>query len=602
MIRNINNLYVNQMNYLKFGSSKNDSKKINNENEILVRNNNKTATNVPSKRVVSNIIAGQNAVDNIKKSQKQQEVKNTTKIEQSQDIDKVSNYKNTLKTDFHNNNAKIMGIAIRTFNAKDENGNELIDENEQSGTFLNAIDRLDEIKALGINTLHVLPPHPTGKKQAMGTAGSLYSPLDFLQLDPMLDDPNDPRSVKEECKEFINECHKRGIKVMFDLPSCASYEMFLNQPELMAIDEKGVAITPQGWNDIRMLQPFDDKTKRTLNPKVLQMHKDYIDMLIDLGVDGVRADVSRAKPTEFWDILIPYSRKKDPEFAWLAETYTYEDASPQLNMEKDRPEDALRAGFDAYYGQYHIFHEWTKASELIDYVVENLNMTKKLKPNKSLIGSFGTHDDISLMYRGGTKFTNLVSGLQSVLPMTNPYILDGYQSGDYYDYKYRDKLAATTFTDSNTYVAHAGKLDIFNLSRKPGGEHPELGEFFSKAMQMRDEHKDVITKGSFIPLKKEGDVNDQIITFARHYKGKTLLVIANRDVNNRVTGIVKVPGLKKNQKLVNLLPTIDEPSKFKVDKGQVKCDLGTARVHVFEIKTPNIEKSGLKVYRQKQKV
>ena len=68
-------------------------------------------------------------------------------------------------------------------------------------------------------------------------------------------------------------------------------------------------------------------------------------------MDGVRADVSRAKPTEFWDIIIPYSRQKDPEFGWLAETYTYEDASPQLNMEKDRPEDALRAGFDSYYGQ-----------------------------------------------------------------------------------------------------------------------------------------------------------------------------------------------------------------------------------------------------------
>ena len=599
MIRNVNNLYGNQFNSIRFGNSNNNDKKINTKSQSQ---NNKTTLNPSSQQVVTNIIAGQNAIDKVKKSNKELNVENTTKVYESKNVDKITPYKNTLKTDFHNNDVKIMGIAIRTFNAKDEDGNELIDANEQSGTFLNAIDRLDEIKDLGINTLHILPPHPVGKKQAMGTAGSLYSPLDFLQLDPMLDDPNDPRDVKEECKEFINECHKRGIKVMFDLPSCASYEMFLYRPELMAIDENGVAITPQGWNDIRMLQPFDDKTKRTLNPYVLQMHKDYIDMLIDLGVDGVRADVARAKPTEFWDIIIPYSRKKDPEFGWLAECYCYEDASPQLNMEKDRPEDCLRAGFDSYYGQYHILYEWQKASDLINYVIENLEMTKRLPPNKSLIGSFGTHDDRSLMYHGGTTFTNLVSGLQAVLPMTNPYILDGYQSGDYYDYSYRDKLAATSFTDSNTYVAHEGKLDIFNLSRKPGGEHPELGEFFKQAMKMRDEHKDVITKGSFIPLKKEGDPNDQIITFVRHYKGKTLLVIANRDVNNRETGIVKVPGLKKRQKLNNLLPSIDNPSKFQVESGQIKCDLGQGRVHVFEIDTPNIQKSGLKVYRQKQKV
>ena len=87
-----------------------------------------------------------------------------------------------------------------------------------------------------------------------------------------------------------------------------------------------------------------------------------------------------------------------------------------------------------------------------------------------------------------------------------------------------------------------------------------------------------------------------------HYKGKTLLVIANRDVNNRETGIVTVPGLMKSQKLKNLLPSIDNPSKFQVESGQIKCDLGQGRVHVFEIDTPNIQKSGLKVYRQKQKV
>ena len=161
------------------------------------------------------------------------------------------NYHNNLRSLFVNNQAKILAIIPRTFNAKDTNGNEYIDGNEVHGNFLNAIDRLDEVKAQGFNTIHILPIHPTGKMKAMGTAGSLYSPKDLLEIDPNLADPNDPRSAKEQFKAFIDECHKRNIKVLLDLPSCASYDMFLKHPEWMAMERDGLAKTPQGWNDIR---------------------------------------------------------------------------------------------------------------------------------------------------------------------------------------------------------------------------------------------------------------------------------------------------------------------------------------------------------------
>ena len=76
-------------------------------------------------------------------------------------------YKNDLRTLFLTNSAKILAMIPRTFNAKDTNNNEYIDGNEQHGTFLNAIERLDEVKAQGFNTLHVLPINPPGKNNAM---------------------------------------------------------------------------------------------------------------------------------------------------------------------------------------------------------------------------------------------------------------------------------------------------------------------------------------------------------------------------------------------------------------------------------------------------
>ena len=522
-------------------------------------------------------------------------VTKTTPVAQTEP---VKPYKNDLRTLFLTNSAKILAIIPRTFNAKDTNGNEYIEKNEQHGTFLNAIERLDDIQAEGFNTLHVLPINPPGENNAFGTAGSIYSPVDFLKIDPVLIDKNDPRSDIEQFKAFTDACHNRGIKVMVDMPSCASYDLFLAKPELMAFDRNGLAKTPQGWNDIRMFQPWEDEGIRTLNPELLEYHRKFVDMMIDAGVDGIRADVARAKPVEFWDIIIPYSHKRDPEFAWLAETYTYEDASPQANMPYDRPEDSLRAGFDAYYGQYHIFNEWSTAQELHDYVIDNLNLSYRVEKGKSLIGSFATHDDISPMYHGGEVYCNLTSGMQATLPILNPYFVDGFQSGDWYEYSYRGKSLPTSMTDNNDMFVHKGKLDIFNLSRKPGGNQPEIGKFMTECFNLRDKYSDVLKRGSYIILDKQQDKLDQVIAFARHRHGRTLLVIANKNVNRNVSCKISVPSLKANQQLKNLLPTYGQESKFQVSQGEVAVDLGPARIHVFEIETPYIEKYTKNVYKQ----
>ena len=511
----------------------------------------------------------------------------------------VQPYKNNLRSMIRNNESVMLAIVPRIFNAKDLNGDDRISlkSGEQVGTFLNAIERLDEVKEDGFNTIHILPIHPTGKKNAMGTAGSLYSPLKFIEdngdlaIDPMLVEKNDPRTPKEQFKAFIDECHKRGIRVMLDLPSCASVELFENEPELMAFGRNGEDKTPQGWEDIRMFEPWADITQRTLNPALYEMHRQYVDACIELGIDGIRADVARAKPTEFWDKLITYSHTKDPEFAWLAESYTYECASPMINMPFDRPEDLLRAGFDEYYGQYHIFHDWRSASEFNDYIKFNLDMSQRLPAGKSVIGSFLTHDDFSSMLHGGENFCKMTTVLQSTMPMCNPYFIDGFQSGDYYDYKYRNTIDPETQTDRKESNEHRFHLAIFNLARKPGGDSPDIERVIKGCAKMRAENLDVFAdrNSSFIELDKREDMNDQIITYARHNKGRTVLVIANKNPNRNVTGIIEIPGLKKEQKLVNMVPSYGETSEFQVEKDELKVNLAPADAYVFEIDTPYLE-------------
>ena len=520
-------------------------------------------------------------------------------------------YKNNLRTMIQNNQAVMLAIVPRTFTAQDLNGDDKVtlSTGEKCGTLLSAISRLDELKADGINTIHILPIHPPGKKNAMGTAGSLYYPAKYvtddvhLAIDPMIVYKNDPRTPDEQFNALIDECHKRGIRVMLDLPSCASVDMFEAEPELMAYGRNGEDKTPQGWADIRMFEPWADEAERTLNPKLLEMHKQYVDACIDLGIDGIRADVARATPPEFWDVLINYSRKRDPEFAWLAESYTYECASPMVNMPYDRPEDLLRAGFDEYYGQYHIFHDWRNCSDFNDYVKLNLDLSHRLPAGKSVIGSFLTHDDSSSMIHGGENFCKLTTILQSTIPMCNPYFIDGFQTGDYYDYKYRDTENIETYTEKTLMNEHRYRLALFNLSRKPGGDCPDIERVMKGVLKMRTENLDVLAdrNSSFIELDKREDKYDQIITYARHNNGRTILVVANKNPNRNVTGIIEIPGLKETQKLENMVPEYGETSEFQVSENELRVNLAPADAYVFEIDTPNLE-NDRKEHAFKQKV
>jgi maltooligosyltrehalose synthase len=203
------------------------------------------------------------------------------------------------------------------------------------------------------------------------------------------------------------------------------------------------------------------------------------------------------------------------------------------------------------------------------------------------------------MQHGGTDYCNMTAGLQATLPMLNPYIVDGYQSGDRYEYPYAGKRNTDTVTSSTEMTVHPGKLDIFNLSRKPGGKNPEIGEFMKQAFELKDKYADVINHGTFIVLDKEGDKNDDVIAFARHYNSKTLLVVANKNINRPAACKLKIPTLKSSQELKNLLPSYGQDSIFQAAQNELRAEIGPARIHVFEIDTPEIEMYAKSVYRQK---
>jgi glycosidase len=467
-------------------------------------------------------------------------------------------WQNQLKQMFHQNQSVIYALNLRTFGAVDRNGDgHITHRRHEDGGFLSAIPKLEGLAKMGINTIHLLPINPVGHLTQFGEAGSLYAPSDYGSLNPDFDTPGNGVSVVQEARMFVDAAHKVGIHVMVDVPSCASHDLAMKFPELIAADENGNPKVPANWLDILK---FVDTS-----PALRDYFQKYFDLMVDqVGVDGFRVDVARVRPDAFWQHFIA----KYPDKAWLAESYVHEDASPIKNMPFDRPESLLKSGFDAVYGQFHIFHFMRNGQEYLNYLRQVQDMLATSGENKSVIGSFLTHDDPSMMESGGVLQYMLCAGLMATQPFTNPYILDGFTT------------------------AYPDHYDIFNYVERPVGENPQVGQFLKAALQVRHASDGALTVGSFTPVTVHDGGLQQVFAFTRQQQGRTFLVVANKDVNARHSATLSLPGLSDDQTLNNLVPEYGAPSRFQVTANQVRVSLGPGRFHLFEITLPSLDGLG----------
>lgn len=445
---------------------------------------------------------------------------------------------NDLRRMFSNNSSVIYEINLRTFGAQDTNRNGIIEfeDGEESGNFLNAISKLDELRQKGINTIHVLPITPVGKTKALGTAGSLYAASSFNSLNPQLGSKHTALSLKSQAIKFIDEAHKRNIRVIIDLPSCGSYDLYLQRPELFLKDKTGQSVIPADWTDVRL---FDTGSETAVNNNVYTLYKEFVDMVMNIGADGIRADVATNKPAKFWKDLIDYSRRKDPQFLWLAEASESWTEAVSPNAVFTPYNKLLQAGFDGYYGSYFNLKNIKTGKEFLNLIqTTRANLSGYSEP-KAVIGSFSTHDEMSPILVNGTKFSEMIIWLNATLPL-NSYFVDGFDTGDNYIYMWANKEAFKTFTDDDYYFVHRGKIDIFNFSRAAGGKDEKLLMSFILANKMKRQFAPIINHGKFVPLKSS---NPSVFAYATGYDGKSLIVIGNLNFRNNVDTVVSVPKL-----------------------------------------------------------
>jgi glycosidase len=487
---------------------------------------------------------------------------------QQQEVGKPP-FVNHLKSMLRNGDANIYALNIRTFGAHDDNKNGKIEpELGESGTFLSCIPKLQQLANLGFNTLHVLPVNPVGHVKQFGNAGSLYATADYTKINPQFNVANNGMTVEQEMIAFKDAAHAAGLHVMLDVPSCAAEDLAQEHPELIAVDAQGNRLTPGTWTDIVAMEN---------NPQLTAYMDQFFEKFgNEIGVDGFRCDVARFRSDEFWKHQIG----KFPEKGWFGETYIEEDDSPIPNIPRDRPMTLLKDGFDTYYGQFHIFHNWT-ANEYLNYLTDEKKHMLEIGEPRAFTGTFYTHDDPSMMKNGGVPMYHLSSAMMALQPFTNPYVMDGYLSADPNEY------------------------NIFDYAPPAQGQHPEVGQFLGEMLKLKKENHDLLINGSFTPIPVQNrEAPNQIISYTRNYNGKHLLVLANKDITQRHCGTLEIPNLQAGAPLQDLIPhdarfpNTGQTSAVGYNaEGKLSVDLEPGAIHAFFIEAPNLEANLATLYK-----
>ena len=155
------------------------------------------------------------------------------------------------------------------------------------GDIQGVIDRLDEIKALGVNVIWLMPIHPIG---AIKSVNSPYSVRDYKAVNPEFGTLSDLRALTDQA-------HARGMAIMMDwVANHTSWDnAWISNRTWYTQDAAGAIIHPPGtnWQDVADL----DFTSGPMRLAMIDAMKYWT---LEANVDGYRCDYADGVPFDFW--------------------------------------------------------------------------------------------------------------------------------------------------------------------------------------------------------------------------------------------------------------------------------------------------------------
>ncbi len=192
-----------------------------------------------------------------------------------------------------------------------------------AGDFAGVTARLDDLLALGVNVLWLMPVHPVGELRRKLPFGSFYSVRDYYAIAPSF-------GTEQDLRRLVDEAHRREMRVIMDIvANHTSWDSVLTADRsFYKRDGAGrISAANAEWTDVAALD--------YANPKVRAYMIEMLDYwLREFRLDGFRCDVAGLVPTAFWEEARPRLERVCPDLLMLAEWDT-----PEL----------LRSAFDLDY-------------------------------------------------------------------------------------------------------------------------------------------------------------------------------------------------------------------------------------------------------------
>jgi alpha-amylase len=181
---------------------------------------------------------------------------------------------------------------------------------EKGKKFDSLMKDLERLKGMGINTVWLMPIHPTGVVERKGTLGSPYAIRDYYEIDPLI-------GTKDGFKRFVKRAHELNMYVLMDMVlnhAAADNVLVKEHPEWFLRDENGNPTRKvPDWTDIVDF----DYSNGELRKYMINMMKYWVE---EFDIDGFRCDVAGLVPLDFW---LQVRKELDPlkRLIWLSETH-----------------------------------------------------------------------------------------------------------------------------------------------------------------------------------------------------------------------------------------------------------------------------------------
>jgi glycosidase len=282
----------------------------------------------------------------------------------------------------------------------------------KNGDFKGVTERLDSIKALGVNVIYLMPVYPVGVFRAVN---SPYCISDYTAINKEFGTLNDLR-------QLVEGAHNRNLAVMLDwVGNHTSFDhAWIKNKSWYMQDSTGNIMSPPntGWRDVAQLN-FKNMDMRKA------MIKDMKYWVLAANIDGFRCDFSDGPPFEFWKAAID-TLKRIPNHQLLF-------------LSEGGRSDHYKAGFDYnfgfnFFGNLKQIYEHNRSVLSIDSL--NLSDTKDAAEGQQMVryvtnhdvnGSDGTPQELFGGQKGSMAAFVVIAYMKSI-----PMIYNGQEVGTRY--------------------------------------------------------------------------------------------------------------------------------------------------------------------------